>query len=142
MAVRTEDGGLALSKPRAASFVGGTWLRRAGLEAEPWPGSDGRLVCDSLGCLYRARGHVVALVRAEGALAEDCWIADLVVSVVPVLSRCQSAVVIDRFDLKREGAHAIWLEDGGIRVMSVNRERGNRPWVAGRERNKGGRTPP
>ena len=133
LAVRTERG-LALSKPRAASFVGGTWLRRAGLVAEPWPGSDGRLVCDSEGCIYRARGHVVALVKAEGALAEDCWVAGLVVSVVPVLRRCASATVIDRFDLKRQGAHAIWLEDGGVRVMSVNGERGERPWVAGRKR--------
>jgi competence protein ComEC len=59
-----------------------------------------------------------------------------VVSVVPVLRKCASATVIDRFDLKREGAHAIWLEDGGIRVMSVNGERGVRPWVAVRKRIK------
>lgn len=142
LAVRTETGGLALSRPRAASFVGGTWLRRAGLEAAPWPGADGRLACDSMGCIYRARGHVVALVQAEGALAEDCWIAGLVVSVVPVLRKCASAAVIDRFDLKREGAHAIWLdEDGGVRIESVNGERGNRPWVAARKRKGGAESP-
>ncbi len=56
---------------------------------------------------------MVALVRTLGALAEDCWIADLVVSVVPVFRRYAQALMIDRFDLKREGAHAIWLEEGG-----------------------------
>ena len=142
LAVRTLTGGLALSRPRAASFVGGTWLRRAGLEAEPWPVEGERLACDSMGCIYRARGHVVALAWAEGALAEGCWIAGLVVSVVPVLRHCASSTVIDRFDLKREGAHAICLEDAGVRVMSVNGERGDRPWVAGGARKGGKRAAP
>ena len=57
----------------------------------------------------------------------------LVVSVVPVRTPCPSArVVVDRFDLWRDGAHAIWLGEGdasNIRVESVNQGRGDRPWV-------------
>jgi competence protein ComEC len=38
--------------------------------------------------------------------------------------------VIDRFDLWREGAHAIWIDEAGIvRVETVASMRGVRPWV-------------
>jgi hypothetical protein len=62
-----------------------TWTRRAAAESGPaWPAAgasaDGALACDALGCLYGARGRVVALIRDGAALAPDCGAADLVVS--------------------------------------------------------------
>jgi competence protein ComEC len=54
----------------------------------------------------------------------------VVISLVPVRGSCSSAsTLIDRFDLWREGAHAIWLERDAVRVESVNGVRGKRPWV-------------
>jgi len=138
MAVRGADGALALSSRRLGRFEAETWLRRAGQDGAPgaWPaagggeGAGGALACDAVGCVYRAKGHVVALARDEGALAEDCRIADVVVATVPVRRPCPSArVVIDRFDLWREGAHAVWLSGDGVRAESVNGVRGVRPWV-------------
>ncbi len=136
LAVRTADGGMAMSSLRTARFSRDVWLRRGGQEERAilWPAAgfspDGRLSCDVLGCIYRAGGHLVALVRHPGALAEDCRIADVVVSTVPVRGRCPSAgTVIDRFDLWRWGGHALWLEADGVRVESVDQHRGNRPWV-------------
>jgi len=136
LAVRMADDRLAVSTLRKSRFDREIWLRRYGQtnEARSWPregeSPGGRLACDTLGCIYRAEGKVVALVRGEGALAEDCRNADALVSAVPVGDNCPSAgVVIDRFDLWREGAHAIWLDDGNFRVQSVNGKRGNRPWV-------------
>ena len=100
-----------------------TWLRRAGQDdALAWPAAgtseDGRLSCDGAGCLYRAAGQVVAIVREPSALAEDCRLAGVVVALIPVRRACHSAtMVIDRFALWREGGHAIWLEaDGRARV--------------------------
>ena len=56
--------------------------------------------------------------------------ADVVISLVPVGGACASAsTLLDRFDLWREGAHAIWLRRGAVRVVSVNGVRGDRPWV-------------
>ena len=109
-AVRTAEGELALSTRRSARFAGEIWLRRAGLaEPAPWPADgasgDGRLVCDSLACLYRAEGRIIALVRDPRALAEDCAVADVVIALVPVDAGCVTPVtVIDRFDIWREGA--------------------------------------
>ena len=136
LAVRSADGTLSVSSMRAQRFIRDVWLRRAGQPAAgpPWPsdnpGAGRRLSCDGLGCVYRARGKVVALVRHPAALLEDCWIADAVISTVPVRRDCsRPAIVIDRFDLWREGSHALWLEADRIRVESVNRTRGHRPWV-------------
>jgi competence protein ComEC len=117
MAVRGPDGSLALWG-RADSFAGETWLRRAGeTEARTWPAGIGAkplpwLYCDSVGCLYQARGRKVALVTEPAALAEDCGVADVVISRVPVRRHdCGGpSVVIDRFVLWREGAHALWLD--------------------------------
>ena len=135
-AVRDPDGGMLLSSARVDRFEAEIWLRRSAVEAAlAWPhdgyGAGGRLACDSLGCLYTASGKVVALVQQPAALPEDCQGADVVISVEPVRISCaHPAVVIDWFDLWRDGAHAIWIgEDGVIDVRSVRQLRGDRPWV-------------
>lgn len=136
-AVADPDGPLLLSSARADEFVADTWLRRsgtavAGVLPEDGYGAAGRLACDSLGCIYRAFGRTVALVQQPIALLEDCGAADVVVSFEPVRIPCAPTLaVIDRFDLWRNGAYAIWIEDdGGIEIDSVRELRGERPWVA------------
>ena len=60
---------------------------------------------------------------------------------VPLRQACPSAgLAIDRFDLWREGAHALYFEDGVARVESVGEIRGDRPWTArrGDTRDRGG----
>ncbi len=149
LAVRAADGTVAFSTLRRARFDRKMWLRRFGLDPEKagkkWPktgaSSDKRLSCDLQGCLYRASGRVVALAFTEGALAEDCWRADVVIAVVPVRRACPAkGGVIDRFDLWRDGGAAIWLGQGGVNgagagrpgkitIETVNGVRGRRPWV-------------
>jgi competence protein ComEC len=136
LAVRDADGNLAVSSRRAASFSRDSWLRRGGQEADTteWPRSgfshDSRLACDWTGCIYRTGGHVVSLVRRPEALTEDCRFANVVISIVPVPGPCPAAqTIIDRFDLWRNGAHALWLKQESIEVKSVNGVRGDRPWV-------------
>ncbi len=118
-------------------FVADTWLRRSGVSGvgtlpEDGYGADGRLACDSSGCIYAAHGRRIAVVRQPAALFEDCQLADVVVSLEPVRVPCRAATVIDRFDLWRNGAYAIWVgDDGAIDVRSVREMRGDRPWVIG-----------
>ncbi len=135
IAARAASGSYMLSSGRSGRFAADGWLRRAGeRDRVPWPregiSADGRLRCDAVGCLYRVTGHRVALVRNERALAEDCWRADHVISLEPVRIACPvPGHVIDRFDLWRNGGHAVWLGADGVRVESVNQTRGARPWV-------------
>ncbi|MBL8661122.1 MAG: ComEC/Rec2 family competence protein [Rhodospirillales bacterium] len=133
--VRTPDGGLALSQTRAARFEQASWLRRAGLrEASPWAGATAGgsafIRCDGSGCTVEIKERTVALMLRADAAADDCRIADILISLVPVPGACPSPrVIVDRFDLWRNGAHAIWLNANGAEVRSVNGLRGNRPWV-------------
>jgi competence protein ComEC len=135
VAVKDDSGEMLFSSGRAARFDGGIWLRRAGQkDRAPWPrdgyGADGRLACDALGCIYRAEGQIISIAWKPGALIEDCHVADLVVSTEPVRRACPSAKrVIDRFDLWRDGGHAVWIERDGVRIQSVREARGARPWV-------------
>jgi competence protein ComEC len=148
VAVKDSSGALLLSSSRAARTDGETWLRRAGQEQGGlWPqegySPDGQLSCDSIGCLYRRAGHVVAIAWEPEALVEDCREADIVISAEPVRGACPSAqAVIDRFDLWREGSHAIWLDPGEVRIESVRDTRGARPWVAGLPGRKEGSVAP
>ncbi|MGE5442483.1 MAG: ComEC/Rec2 family competence protein [Bacteroidota bacterium] len=136
LAARTADGGLLVSSKSVGRSTRAAWLRRTGNEATAgsWPkqgaNADGGLRCDASGCVYRTNEHVVAVAARGEALIEDCRLADVVISLVPVRGSCSSArTLIDRFDLWREGAHAIWLDRDAVRVESVNGVRGERPWV-------------
>jgi competence protein ComEC len=137
IAIRTPDGGLALSSTRTARFERMSWLQRAGLREEaPWSdltgGDEPFMSCDGSGCVFELNDRTVALMMRADAAADDCRLADLIVSLVPIRGACPSpAVVIDRFDLWRQGTHAIWVGRSGrpARVLTVNGVRGNRPWV-------------
>jgi len=133
MAIRTADGHLLLNG-KGGRILKETWTRRAGPEApERWPrqssSRDGRLRCDPVGCVWRVEGHVVALILDDAAIEAACAGAGLVVSAVPLRGTCRgAALVIDRFDLWRRGAHALWLRPGGVRIETVADVQGNRPW--------------
>ena len=122
---------VAVSRPRTARFAADIWRRRNGVAAlSAWPeGIDG-LACDPSGCIWTRVDATVALVRDPRALFEDCRQADIVVALVPVRVRCPSAaMVVDRFDLWRKGAHALYIEPGGARLVTVADSRGDRPWT-------------
>lgn len=125
------------------SFTGESWWQRLGAPPlYPWPnlrrndtegrtGADGSLRCDPDGCIWRYAGYVVALPRQPRAISEDCRSADVVIAMqMPVRYRCPSArIVVDRFDLRRDGAHALYLDRAeGIRMVHVAATRGRRPW--------------
>jgi len=143
LALRSPDGALVLSSRRFGRYQGAAWLRQAGqAETRDWPGKTPRalakatagstdwLACDRLGCIYRIKKQTVALVHDERALAEDCRIATVIVSLQPLRIRCPSAKWrIDRFNLWRAGAHAIYLSPGHVRIESVRSAQGERPWT-------------
>jgi competence protein ComEC len=142
MAVRGADGGLLLSADRGNRLVREAWLERAGgaAPARPFAAAaeqDG-LRCDTLGCLYRRAGQVVALARRPEALLEDCAVAGVAISAAPLRHPCPSAQkVIDRFTVWRGGAHAVWLEEGAARIESVRAAQGRRPWVRWPDQERG-----
>jgi competence protein ComEC len=137
---------LYVSSARTDPFARNIWAHRVGTadwrafgpDAEPEQASPVR--CDGLGCIARVRERTVALSTDARSLAEDCRSAEVIVASVPVPRGCdRPQIVIDRFDLWRDGAHAIWLDETGseISVRTANGVRGDRPWVPQRPRQKG-----
>jgi competence protein ComEC len=129
IAMRGADGALHLIGEPRDRYSAAEWLKRDG---------DGRLPedaigaptsltrCDAYGCITHAKGRVIAASFRPDALREDCASADIVISA----ARGQCAgpkLVIDRFDIARNGAYAIWL-GRDIAARSTQDARGVRPW--------------
>ncbi|MGE3652104.1 MAG: ComEC/Rec2 family competence protein, partial [Reyranellaceae bacterium] len=136
LAIRSARG-LVLYSTRGARIPGETWTRRAGESGvERWPdggaSADGSLRCNDGLCELRRGGTQVRLVMRPDALPRACAGDTPVVSVVPLRNQCRDAAwTIDRFDLWRHGAHAVWLADKGstARIETTRTARGDRPWV-------------
>lgn len=117
------------------------WRRLGGPELSPWPNvrrgqhgsADGVLRCDDGGCTARLKGWLIAIPRSEATAEADCRHADIVLTNFPLRGRCAAArIVVDRFDVWRRGAHAVYLPErnaGWPRVVTVADERGRKPWV-------------
>ncbi len=139
-----EGGRIVLVGETVGRFERETWVRRAGLDPAAdgdarrvgWSAAtDGSLSCDAAACIYRAAGMRVSLLRDAGAALEECARAHVVVALgARPRSRCRGPLrVIGRFDLWREGAHALWLApSGAVTVRTVAEARGNRPWARAR----------
>ncbi|MDO9712085.1 ComEC/Rec2 family competence protein [Paracraurococcus lichenis] len=127
--------GLAIQRLSGASgLTRETWLRLFGAaEAAALPregtSEGGAIACRPAACTLRPDpGGPAAVLLRTGPAAEACAGAALVVSAEPVRGRC-AAQVIDRFAVWRNGAHAVWLERDGVRMLSDRAARGARPWV-------------
>jgi competence protein ComEC len=134
VAIRAADGRLRLVRAPADKYSAQEWLKRDGdgrsLDQALARRNDG-ITCDSHGCIARTQGglRVAAVLKAD-ALAEDCAANDIVVSAIPTRHRCSGpSLVIDRFDVARNGAYAVWLQHG-IQTDTAQTERGKRPWSA------------
>ncbi len=81
--------------------------------------------CDATAC----RVGLILMLRDKGR-AQDCAGAALLVSAEPARGDCPRGVaLLDRFSVWRDGAHSVWIEAGGVRVLSDRADRGARPWV-------------
>lgn len=143
-AVRGDGGQLVFSSARREVFVRREWMRRDARgpddKGQTWPGAgdpgrDG-LTCDAAACLYRTRGRTVSFVRSRSALAEDCAAADVVIAMdLSIKAKdCRAPIVVDRWDLRDKGTHALYIGgDGKIILRNVAEERGDRPWAMSTE---------
>lgn len=130
VAIKQENGVLAVPDRRGGEFSLQKWLQIYG---------DGRDVkdarskkvfqCDRTGCIARVKGRVLSFVLHPSALYEDCKKADIVISRLYIKRSCGSAkVIIDRKQLKANGAHAIYIYKDRLRVETVQAYRYGRPW--------------
>lgn len=116
----------------ASNLTRDAWLRLYGQDAaKPLPAEganpDGRLSCTADGCRFDA-GAGAYFVRRGNVMAQ-CGKVAVIISAEPIRQRCRQSILVDRFSVWRDGAHAIWLSPKGAQVMSDRAWRGDRPWV-------------
>lgn len=85
--------------------------------------------CDALGCTATIKGQLVAVAHHPGAVADDCSRAKLLILNFPKPRGCQATgTVIDFFELREKGTHAVYVDGGVLSVTTVADMRGDRPW--------------
>jgi competence protein ComEC len=116
----------------ASNLTRNAWLRLYGQDAPkalPAEGTspDGRLSCTADGCRFEAGSS--AYFARRGNIMAQCGAVAVIISAEPIRQRCRQSILIDRFSVWRDGAHAIWLSPSGAKVVSDRAWRGDRPWV-------------
>lgn len=137
VSVRDDNGHIIVSSGRQDRYTADNWLRRNGQNATEkltFP-KEGKLYddlnfrCDVFGCRGEIEGTKVAYSKSLKSIQDDCLWADLILSENPVSRRdCKAEKVVDRFDVWRNGSHAIWLNNGTIKIETDQKTRGTRPW--------------
>ena len=112
---------------RREGFTRGVWTELWRQSDEQWQESE-VITCDSDGCIYRAVEKSVSLSFTDAAVFEDCGRVDVIVAKVPSWRLCKTGVRVDRFDVWRHGAHALWIESDSIRIKRVSDFTGQRIW--------------
>lgn len=134
VAIRHGEGKVAMLRGQRSGFAQDGWLRF--MQAEQFDlrreVSEDILRCDDLGCIYKWQSKEIAVVAHRAALL-DCATADL--TLAPHWSAyydakrlCPDAMLFDRSWFQRVDGMVFWLEDDGIRYLTVAETLGHRPW--------------
>jgi competence protein ComEC len=133
VAVRGDDGRLAVLADRPKSFDLTRWLEHDGDARTGAEATKARAFrCDGTGCTARIKGLTVAVVRHASAFRDDCGKTDILLATLPAPADCtKPRTIIDTRALRRDGAHALYVQDDGtIRIETVAAARGDRPWAS------------
>lgn len=130
VALRNDEGLLVPARPRRARFAVERWLRTNGEAAAPAEAARRTgWACESDRCTATLKGRRIVYVEGEGRPL-DCVGVDILIASFPLRGACRSvAVRIDRFDVWRDGAHAIRIGGEGIGIETASQRQGRRPWV-------------
>ncbi|MSP01781.1 MAG: ComEC family competence protein [Acetobacteraceae bacterium] len=134
---RTEQGVFLQETRSGSSFTRDAWLTRwyATTAAKlPVTGeaADGALRCVKDRCLFQPRPDAKPVLLMRGPSKPDnCKELAAIVSAEPARGLCHypGPKLVDRFTVWKQGPAAIWLEPGGVLVLTDREARGTRPWV-------------
>lgn len=122
---------MALAHTRRGRFAAERWLRADGDLARLGDAAmrDG-WTCTGPMCMAQLRDKLVVYYFDDAKIPADCGAADIVIAQFPLRGKCRAAELkIDRFDVWRKGAYAVYVKNGNLHVKTSQGERGSRPWV-------------
>ncbi len=81
-------------------------------------------------CRTKVRETEIAFLSRAHETKRTCPKVDVLVAAYPLRRMCRGkSVTIDRFDVWRNGAYAVFVDDGSVEVVNSKSEQGKRPWV-------------
>jgi competence protein ComEC len=128
-AVLTETGYVP-AVAKGASYSAGRWLQQAGDDASVAEAAKRTgWTCNAGICNIRAQGLTISFLQRAVEQNISCPVADILLSEFPLRRRCKgSRATIDRFDLWKNGAHAVAIDGHAIRITTAKELQGTRPW--------------
>jgi len=134
VAFRNAHGELVFANPRKGRFAAEKWLVANGEEADlKEAAARSGWNCTARACTATIKGRRLAYWRkAEGedAAPLSCAGIDILIADYPLRGACRDiALRIDRFDVWRNGAHALRLSTSAVEVETERGTAGARPWV-------------
>ena len=136
VAIRMDNGAIALSNRAHDKFTQSVWVRRAGegdIDDNPpaaLKDAPDAQQCGQGVCLFTVAGHKAAILSDVQGFRAACdgGGVDIVISPIAAHAHCQVPLVIDRTDLARDGAQTITFTAAGPRIETVRGDSGERPW--------------
>ncbi|MEM7446389.1 MAG: ComEC/Rec2 family competence protein, partial [Pseudomonadota bacterium] len=139
--LRLPDNTLAVSQMRRDSFTREQWARLTGADQViSWTdlaAADPGFRCDGQGCVWQRGTTTIAFVFDPAIAAEECALSIVVVSQEPIRRPCAAPILIDRFDVWRNGAYSLNVPIDAVTadefvdlttVRTVAEQTGHRPW--------------
>jgi len=150
VAARDATGRLVPAPGRAGAYVLTRWLQRDG---DPAGAKEARArkgwTCQGRLCRFKTKGGPLLYIQPapwkrhekekkssldntlRARIESECKKAAIAVSAIPLRGLCRRAALrIDRFDLWRNGAYAIYLDGRETRIVTNASAREGRPWAA------------
>ncbi len=130
VAARGADGLLVPLPGKGSSFAIRKWLEQAG-QREKTEIAIKRLLwtCEAAFCSAKAGDTTIAYLRETANPIKPCPAVEILVAQYPLRRSCKGKrLTIDRFDVWRHGAHAIFVSDDLV-VETARGMQGARPWV-------------
>jgi competence protein ComEC len=135
VAIRRENGAIALSNRAHDRFTQSVWVRRAGegdIDDNPpavLRDAPDAQQCGSGVCLFTVAGHKAAILSDVHGFKAACdGGPEIVISQIAAHAHCTAPLVIDRTDLAQGGAQSITFTAAGPRIETVREVSGERPW--------------
>ena len=135
MAARMHEGDLVPVYARRGRFAAERWLLADGDDADLAQAAKRTgWTCADDSCRGHVKGRSVLWLGRKAKPPQDCRTVDIVVSANPLRRTCgyptSQQLHIDRFDVWRNGAHAIHMTTGGkLEVTTAREVSGTRAWV-------------
>jgi competence protein ComEC len=128
VAVRLEDGRLAFAHSRRGRFAAERWLAAEADNAKLSEAAKRGWQCAEGVCEIWAKGRRILFVQELSQF--KCLAGDIIIADYPLRGACRDAALrIDRIDVWRNGAEAVFIRPDRLIVKTAQGERGRRPWV-------------